>query len=63
MVVEILQLEVGVHGCRNTNRNENYYLLSTRGVDSFDEGKRVEIDVARWMKRRTSRIRTAGTYT
>ena len=38
MVVELLQLEVGVHGCSNTNRNENYYLLSSRGVDSFDEG-------------------------
>ena len=39
MVVELLQLEVLVHGCSNTNRNENYYLLSSRGVDSFDEAE------------------------
>ena len=40
MVVELLQLEVGVYGCSNssnTNRNENHYLLSSRGVGSLDE--------------------------
>ena len=37
MDVELLQLEFGVNGCSNTNKNENYYLLSSRGVDSFVE--------------------------
>ena len=40
MLVELLQLEVGGHGCSNTNRNENYHLLSSKGVESFDEGKK-----------------------
>ena len=38
MVVELLQFKVGVHGCSNTNRNENCHLLSSRGVGSFVEG-------------------------
>ena len=42
-VVEILQIEVGVHGCSNTNRNENYYFLSSRGVGSFDEGNKSQL--------------------
>ena len=44
MVIEILQLEVGVHGCSiNTNRNEIYYMLSSRGVGRFDEGNKSQL--------------------
>ena len=43
MVVEILQIEDGVHGCNNTNRNENYYFLSSRGGGSFDEGNKSQL--------------------